>query len=144
MTDDVSPAPEPPVPEPAAPGPAYARDAADLLRRRLEALLMVADEPQSPTDLATGVGRPVAEVRHAIAELVADYDGESGGPRRGFELREVGGGWRLYVRPEHDPLVRDFVLTQNPTRLSQAALETLAVSPTSNPSPAVRWRRSGR
>ena len=37
------------------------------------------------------------------------------------------GGWRIYVRPEHDDLVRDFVLTQNPTRLSQAALETLAV-----------------
>ena len=60
-------------------------------------------------------------------ELVADYDGESGGVRRGFELREVGGGWRIYVRPEHDAVVRDFVLTQNPTKLSQAALETLAV-----------------
>jgi segregation and condensation protein B len=42
-------------------------------------------------------------------------------------LREVGGGWRLYVRAEHDDVVRDFVLTQSPTRLSQAALETLAV-----------------
>ena len=125
MTDDTTTTP--------APGTtdlrdgADLRDPADLLRRRLEALLMVADEPQSPTELATGVGRPVAEVRRAIADLVADYDGRIGGPRRGFELREVGGGWRFYVRPEHDPLVRDFVLTQNPTRLSQAALETLAV-----------------
>jgi segregation and condensation protein B len=42
-------------------------------------------------------------------------------------LREVGGGWRIYVRPEHDAAVREFVLTQNPTKLSQAALETLAV-----------------
>jgi len=99
----------------------------DLLQRRLEALLMVADEPQTPTELATGAGRPIAEVRRALTALVADYDGEAGGPRRGFELREVGGGWRFYVRSEHDPLVRDFVLTQNPTRLSQAALETLAV-----------------
>ena len=53
--------------------------------------------------------------------------GADGGPRRGFELREVGGGWRLYVRAEHDDVVRDFVLTQSPTKLSQAALETLAV-----------------
>ncbi len=47
--------------------------------------------------------------------------------RRGFELREVAGGWRIYVRPEYDEVARDFVLTQNPTKLSQAALETLAV-----------------
>ena len=95
--------------------------------RALEAILMVADEPQSLVSLATAVGVPVAAVRQAIEALVADYDGESGGIRRGFELREVGGGWRVYVRPEHDDIVRDFVLTQNPTRLSQAALETLAV-----------------
>jgi len=66
-------------------------------------------------------------VKDAIARLVADFDGLDGGPRRGFELREVGGGWRMYVRGEYDGVVRDFVLTQNPTRLSQAALETLAV-----------------
>ncbi|MEL4319101.1 SMC-Scp complex subunit ScpB [Leifsonia sp. YIM 134122] len=102
------------------------------LERRLEAILMVTDEPQGVIHLATAVGRPVAEVQAAIATLVADYDGLDGdgeptGIRRGFELREVGGGWRIYVRPEHDALVTDFVLTQNPTRLSQAALETLAV-----------------
>jgi segregation and condensation protein B len=95
--------------------------------RALEAILMVADEPQSLVSLATAVGVPVAAVRQSIEALVADYDGENGGVRRGFELREVGGGWRIYVRPEHDEIVRDFVLTQNPTRLSQAALETLAV-----------------
>ncbi|MCU1579208.1 MAG: scpB [Rhodoglobus sp.] len=95
--------------------------------RALEAILMVADEPQSLVSLATAVGVPVAAVRQSIERLVADYDGEDGALRRGFELREVGGGWRIYVRPEHDDVVRDFVLTQNPTRLSQAALETLAV-----------------
>jgi segregation and condensation protein B len=95
--------------------------------RALEAILMVADEPQSLVSLATTVGVPVAAVRQSIERLVADYDGEGGTVRRGFELREVGGGWRIYVRPEHDDVVRDFVLTQNPTRLSQAALETLAV-----------------
>ena len=57
----------------------------------------------------------------------ADYDGLTGGPKRGFELREVGGGWRLYVREEFDDLVSDFVGTQAPSRLSQAALETLAI-----------------
>jgi segregation and condensation protein B len=93
----------------------------------LEAVLMIADEPQSLLSLAAAVGRPTAEVRSAVAELVADFDGVDGTPRRGFELREVGGGWRFYVREELDPVVRDFVLTENPSRLSQAALETLAV-----------------
>jgi len=95
--------------------------------RALEAVLLVADEPQSLLSLAAAVGRPTAEVRRAVADLVADFDGVDGTPRRGFELREVGGGWRFYVREELDPVVRDFVLTENPSRLSQAALETLAV-----------------
>ena len=97
------------------------------IERALEAILMVADEPQSLVSLATALGAPVAAVRQSIERLVADFDGESTGIRRGFELREVGGGWRIYVRGEFDEAVRDFVLTQNPTRLSQAALETLAV-----------------
>jgi segregation and condensation protein B len=97
------------------------------VERSLEAILLVADEPQPLVSLATALGAPVPSVRQSIERLVADYDGENGGVRRGFELREVGGGWRLYVRADHDELVRDFVLTQNPTKLSQAALETLAV-----------------
>ena len=97
------------------------------IERSLEAILVVADEPQSLVSLATAVNAPVPAVRQSIERLVADYDGLAGGPRRGFELREVGGGWRLYVRADHDELVRDFVLTQNPSKLSQAALETLAV-----------------
>lgn len=97
------------------------------LERTLEAILMVADEPQSLVSLATALGAPVPAVRQSIERLVDDFDGASGGVRRGFELREVGGGWRIYVRPEHDDVVKNFVLTQNPTKLSQAALETLAV-----------------
>ena len=97
------------------------------LEQALEAIFMVADEPMSLVAIATSVQVPVAEVRKAIARLVADFDGDDGGVRRGFELREVAGGWRIYVRPELDEVVRDFVLTQNPTKLSQAALETLAV-----------------
>ena len=99
------------------------------VERQLEAIFMVADEPQSVVALATALGAPVPAVRQSIERLVADYDGVGGGAgtRRGFELREVGGGWRIYVRGEFDDIVRDFVLTQNPSKLSQAALETLAV-----------------
>ncbi len=100
--------------------------AADVARR-LEAILLIVDEPQSLVALATAVGAPVAAVRQAIEGLVDDYDGRTGGPRRGFELREVAGGWRIYVRAEHDDLVAEFVGSQAPSRLSQAALETLAV-----------------
>jgi segregation and condensation protein B len=95
--------------------------------RAIEAVLMVADEPLSLVTLATAVGAPVAAVRQAIDGLVADFDGQTGGPVRGFELREVGGGWRLYVRSQYDKLVSDFVNEQSPAKLSQAALETLAV-----------------
>lgn len=100
--------------------------------RALEAVLLVADEPQGLVHLATAVGRPAQEVAASVARLVNDYDGvdaagNPAGVRRGFELREVGGGWRFYVRAEYDPVVAEFVMTQNPSKLSQAALETLAV-----------------
>ena len=109
------------------PAQAEAPTGATSVARRLEAILLIVEEPQSLVSLATAVGAPVPAVRQAIEGLVEDYDGLSGGPRRGFELREVGGGWRLYVREEHDDLVTEFVNTQAPSRLSQAALETLAV-----------------
>ena len=95
--------------------------------RQLEAILMVADEPQSLVSLATVLERPVAEIKSAIARLVSDFDGVNGTVQRGFELREIGGGWRIYVREAYDELVRDVVLSQNATKLSQPALETLAV-----------------
>ncbi|ERK69865.1 MULTISPECIES: SMC-Scp complex subunit ScpB [Leifsonia] len=99
------------------------------IERALEAILMVADEPMSIVTLATAVGAPVKRVRQAIDVLVEDFDGNApgGSVRRGFELREVGGGWRVYVRAEYDQVVAGYVLQQNPTKLSQAALETLAV-----------------
>lgn len=97
------------------------------LEQQLEALLLVADEPVSAVGLATSVDRPVREVRRALEALQADYEGGGDGPQRGFELREVAGGYRFYVRESLDPLVADFVQQQSPSRLSQAALETLAV-----------------
>lgn len=99
----------------------------DQIERAIEAILMVADEPQSLVSLASAMSVPVKRIKEAIENLVADYDGRNGGVLRGFELREVGGGWRIYVRESFDHVVADFVLTQNPTKLSQAALETLAV-----------------
>lgn len=95
--------------------------------RTVEALLMIADEPLSVVSMASALSQPVPAVRGAIEALVADYDGQEGAVRRGFELREVGGGWRIYVRPEYDSDVLAFVGMTQPSKLSQAALETLAV-----------------
>lgn len=116
------------------------------LAQQLEALLIVADEPLSVVALATATDRPMREVKAALAGLIAEYDGEAGeagaageasggsgagsrgsGSPRGFELREVAGGYRFYVRESLDPVVADFVQQQTPAKLSQAALETLAV-----------------
>ena len=131
VTTDVPPTDETPQPEPEVEHDLeHGHEHGLELDRQLEAILMVADEPQSILHLATAVDRPLKVVGSAIARLVADFDGVDGVEgtvRRGFELREVAGGWRIYVRAEYDPVVADFVLTQNPSRLSQAALETLAV-----------------
>lgn len=97
------------------------------LEQQLEALLMIADEPISAVGLATATDRPVREVRRSIQALISDYDGEEETPKRGFELREIAGGYRFYVREQLDPLIADFVQQQTPSKLSQAALETLAV-----------------
>jgi segregation and condensation protein B len=93
------------------------------LRPALEAVLMIADAPLDQTTLAQAVDRPPQEVADALQELSVEY-AEQG---RGFDLREVGGGWRFYTRGEFAPLVEKFVLDGQQARLTQAALETLAV-----------------
>ena len=93
------------------------------LRPSLEAILMVADQPLDQVTLASAVGYPVEEVASALADLATEYD-EQG---RGFELRSVAGGWRFYTREEFAPVVEAFVLDGQQARLTQAALETLAV-----------------
>ncbi|MET9317497.1 SMC-Scp complex subunit ScpB [Kribbella sp. NPDC003505] len=95
----------------------------DTMRRALEAILMVTDEPLPVLTLARAVGRPTGDVAGALAELAAEYT-EQG---RGFDLREVGGGWRYYTRVEAAPYVERFVLDGQQARLTQAALETLSV-----------------
>lgn len=102
-------------------------DQARDLDREVEAILMVADEPQSLVALASALDVPLAEVKSVVQALVVDYNGDSGGPQRGFDLREVGGGWRLYVREAYDQAVAKLIGDQTPAKLSQAALETLAV-----------------
>lgn len=89
----------------------------------LEALLLIADEPMPETELAAALGAPSGVVAEALAELVAFYD-ETG---RGFELRQIAGGWRYYTREEHAELVGRYLLDGQQAKLSQAALETLAV-----------------
>ncbi|MDR9434819.1 MAG: SMC-Scp complex subunit ScpB [Pontimonas sp.] len=97
------------------------------LAAALEALLMVADQPLSTLALAQITGRPQAEIQAAVSALRADYAGEALGPRRGFELREIGGGWRIYAASQWDGLVRSMLHDDSPQRLSQQALETLSV-----------------
>ena len=89
----------------------------------IEALLLLADEPMSVVSLATATRRPAEEVEETVRALARDYD-ESG---RGFELREVAGGWRYYTRADCSGLVERFVLDGQQARLTQASLETLAV-----------------
>lgn len=89
----------------------------------LEALLLMATEPVGATELAQALNVPIPAVRDALETLAAFY-ADTG---RGFELRQVGQGWRLYTRPEHHEVVSAWVLEGQQARLSQAALETLAV-----------------
>ncbi len=93
------------------------------LRPSLEALLMVADQPLDVSTMAAAVGHPVDDVAAALDELAAEYTAQG----RGFELRNVAGGWRFYTREEYAAVVEGFVLEGQQARLTQAALETLAV-----------------
>ena len=93
------------------------------LNPSLEAVLMVADQPLDAVALASAVGYPVEEVVGALEGLAAEYTQQA----RGFELRNVAGGWRFYTREEYAAVVEGFVLEGQQARLTQAALETLAV-----------------
>ncbi|WP_308310444.1 SMC-Scp complex subunit ScpB [Streptomyces sp. CC210A] len=93
------------------------------LKPALEAVLMVVDEPATEQHLAKVLRRTPREVAEALRELADEYDREG----RGFELRAVAGGWRYYTRPAYASAVESFVLDGQQARLTQAALETLAV-----------------
>jgi segregation and condensation protein B len=97
---------------------------ADLgLRPALEAVLMIVDEPATEEHLAKVLQRPVRQVAGALRALADEYTAQG----RGFELRLVAGGWRFYSRAAYAAAVESFVLDGQQARLTQAALETLAV-----------------
>ena len=89
----------------------------------VEAIMLVVDEPVSPEVIAMALQIPATLVLAALERLSGEYVSQG----RGFELRQVAGGWRLYTRPDCAAFVERFVLDGQQTRLTQAALETLAV-----------------
>lgn len=91
------------------------------LGRAIEAILMVVDEPVTELTLAQVLETPVDQIQATLEELKGSY-GE-----RGFSLKAVAGGWRFYSSPEYAAAVEKFVLDGQQNRLTQAALETLAV-----------------
>lgn len=93
------------------------------LKGLLEALLLVSDDSVPATELARAAGVDPGDAAEALAELSAEYADAN----RGFQLREVAGGWRLYTHPAYHDRVADYILSWDTRRLSQAALETLAV-----------------
>ena len=92
-------------------------------RAALEAVLMVVDDPVSEEVLASALELSVEDVHEHLIALEDDY----ARAQRGFTLRNVAGGWRMYSRSEFAPVVERFVLDGQQAKLTQASLETLAV-----------------
>ncbi len=117
--------PHEPAPDvlPAGAGQVAAGKDVPTLPALLEAVLLVTDEPVPVRVLASVVEHPTGRVEQALTALADEYAASG----RGFELRQVAGGWRLYTRAECAPWVERFVLDGQSARLTQAALETLAV-----------------
>ena len=93
------------------------------IKGALEALLLVSSDPVSASALAQALDVAPGEVASLLAELKVEYEEAN----RGFQLREVAGGWRLFTHPAFHDQVEAFVLSWDTQKLSQAALETLAV-----------------
>jgi segregation and condensation protein B len=93
------------------------------LRAALEAILLVVDEPVAEMQLAQIMEQPTERVASMLEDISARYTAAG----HGFDLRRAAGGWRLYTRPEYAPYVERFVLDGQSVRLTQAALETVAV-----------------
>jgi segregation and condensation protein B len=109
--------------DPAEVPPSDAGDASPDLQMKLEAVLLVADEPVAVQVLAEVTAATATAVAAELRVLADSYTAQ----RRGFDLREVAGGWRLYTRDECAGVVERFVSDGQEVRLTQAALETLAV-----------------
>ena len=96
---------------------------ASSVKPALEAMLLVSGDPVSASDLARVLGMTPGEVASSLAELAAEYSDAN----RGFQLREVAGGWRMFTHPAYHDQVEALVLSWDTRKLSQAALEALAV-----------------
>jgi segregation and condensation protein B len=92
-------------------------------RKIVEAILLLADEPLPAALIGEVLERPRKDVDGLLAELAASYEAEG----RGFVLREVAGGWRLYTAPDCAPWLERFALRHTHSRLTGAALEVLAI-----------------
>ncbi|NHN57006.1 SMC-Scp complex subunit ScpB [Calidifontibacter sp. DB0510] len=92
-------------------------------RGAIEAILMVVDQPVTALDLADALELEVDDVTAHLTDLEQGYADAS----RGFMLREINGGWRMYSRPEYAPAVEKFLMGGQQAKLTQASLETLAV-----------------
>jgi segregation and condensation protein B len=93
------------------------------LRAAIEALLLLTDEPMPAIELAQITKAPLPQIQQTLEALSAEYTQEV----RGFDLREVAGGWRFYTRSECSPLIERWVVDGQQAKLTQAALETLSV-----------------
>ncbi len=89
----------------------------------IEAMLFVTDEPVGTIALADMLEVDPREVESALVDLRDKLESEN----RGIQLREVAGGWRLYTHPAYHELLEKYVLSWDTRKLSQAALETLAI-----------------
>ena len=96
---------------------------ANSLKGALEALLLVSSDPVSASVLAQALDIAPGEAASLLAELKVEYEEAN----RGFQLREVAGGWRLFTHPAYHDVVEAYVLSWDTQKLSQAALETLSV-----------------
>lgn len=88
-----------------------------------EAMLLMATEPTATEELAAAVGVPVAEAEEALAGIAAFYDDSA----RGIRLRRIAGGWRFATDPSVSAVIEAWLVSDQRSRLSQAALETLSV-----------------
>lgn len=127
MSDMTAPESDPAAPTPeesaATPDESAAPADADRVRALVEAILFLADAPLDPVALAAGVGLPSEVVARALDELAVGYEQRGAG----FVLERIAGGVRLYTREDLAPEIESYLRDGQRTRLTQAALETVAV-----------------
>ena len=107
------------------------------VKSAIEAILAVAEAPVSVKELSAALIVSERAVEHALDQLYREYNGEESGygedenrvapEPRGFQLRNIAGGWKLYARDDFAPWVARFVTRSKSATLSKPAYETLAV-----------------